>query len=150
MKSPFMKLFVSSLQIKSALGGFVLTSLIVGFLCISFIHAMPIHGNTGSHTSHQASQTTLNACCDVGVSDHMELWKSTLVGIPQSFQDILALLVIGVAAAFVFSDFFATPKPNLNILALRYKQYAREHPNIHTYDPLKLAFARGILHPKTF
>lgn len=150
MKSQFMKLFVSSLQIKSALGGFVMASLIVGFLCISFIHAMPVHGDTGSHTGHQASQATLNACCDVGVNDHMELWKSTLVGIPQSFQDILALIVIGVAAAFVFSDFFATPRLNINALALRYRQYAREHPDVSIYNPLKLAFARGILHPKTY
>jgi hypothetical protein len=80
----------------------------------------------------------------------MELWKSTFVGIPQSSQDLLVLLVIGVAAAFVFSDFFVIPKPNLNLLALRYRQYAREHPNIRIYDPLKLAFARGILHPKTY
>lgn len=145
-----MKLFASSSRIQSTLGGFVLTSLIVGFLCISFIHAMPAHADTGSHTSHQASQATINACCDIGVNDHMELWKSTLVGIPQSFQDILAIIVIGVAAAFVFSDFFAIPKLNSNVFVLRYKQYAREHPNVAIYNPLRLAFARGILHPKTY
>ena len=145
-----MKLFVSTSRMQTTLCGFVLVSLIVGFLCISFIHLSPVHAGMGSHVSHKVSSATLNACCDVGVSNHMELWKSTLVGIPQSFQGFLALIVIGVAAAFVFSDFFVIPKRNLNLLTLRYKQYAREHPNIGIYDQLKLAFARGILHPKTY
>jgi hypothetical protein len=79
----------------------------------------------------------------------MELWKSTLVGIPQSAGDALGL-IIGVVAVFVLTDFFVTPKLNINLLSLRYRQYAREHPDIGIYNVLKLAFARGILHPKTY
>ncbi len=144
----FLSVFTS--QILTIVSGTILSSLIVGFLCISFIHATPAHADMGTHSSHKASSAILNSCCDVGVNDHMELWKSTLVGIPQSFQDFLALLFIGVAVAFVFSDFFAIPKLNLNVFALRYKQYAREHPNVSIYNPLRLAFARGILHSKTY
>ncbi len=134
-------------SVKKLLGEAVLASLIIGFICISFIHILPAHADMDTHTSHDMS---LGNCCEAGLSNHMELWKSTLVGIPQSFQDILALIVVGVAAAFAFSDFFATPRLNINALALRYRQYAREHPDVSIYNPLKLAFARGILHPKTY
>jgi hypothetical protein len=98
-------------------------------------------------TSHEAS---FKNCCDVGVTDHMELWKNALVGIPQGFQDLLVLIVLAVATSFIFTDSLAAPRLNTNILFYRYRQYAREHPNILTYNPLRLAFARGILHPKTF
>lgn len=137
-------------RIKAFLGASILMSLIVGFLCISFIHATPAHAEMGSaHTAH-AINPSLNACCDAGVSDHMELWKSTLVGIPQGFQDLLVLIVLAVATSFAFAGFLAIPRLDINILFYRYTQYAREHPDILAYSHLRLAFARGILHPKTF
>ncbi len=146
-----MRLLTSPSQyIRTAMGGFVLSSLIVGFLCTSFIHVTPAHADMGSHTAHKASSATLNACCDVGVNDHMELWKSTLVGIPQGFQDLLVLIVLAVATSVVFADFLAIPRLDTNIIFYRYQQYAREHPDMALFDPLRLAFARGILHPKTF
>lgn len=143
--------FLQSNLLKTILGGSVLFSLIVGFLCISFIHATPVHAGNGSphaiHTSHEAS---LKSCCDAGVNDHMELWKSTLVGIPQGFQDLLILIVLAVATSFAFAGFLAIPRLDTNLLSIRFRQYAKEHPDILAYSHLRLAFARGILHPKTF
>lgn len=145
-----MQRFFSSLRIQIVLGGFVLMSLIVGFLCISFIHATKIHAGTGSaHMNHKAF-VGLNSCCDAGVGDHMELWKSTLIGIPQNIQNLFALLTVSLVVAFAFSRLFSIPRIEVNLSAVRYRQYVREHPNIALFDPLRLAFARGILHPKTF
>lgn len=143
--------FLRSNRIKTILGGSVLLSLVVGFLCISFIHVFSVHGRFGSsHITHTFHEVSVKNCCDVVVSDHMELWKSTLVGITQSFQYLLVLIVLAVGASFVFAGFIAIPRLDINILFYRYRQYAREHPDILTYNPLRLAFARGILHPKTF
>lgn len=148
-----MRLLNSPLQsLKTVLGGFVLLSFIVGFLCISFVHSISSHADMGGmHTMLHTTQTaTLNGCCgNPSTSDHMEAWKSTFVGIPQVFQDILTLIVISIVA-FGFSDFFATPRLNPNFLFLRFKQYAREHPNIRVFDALRLAFAQGILNPKLY
>lgn len=149
-----MRPFNSSFQsLKTALGGLLLLSFAVGFLCVSFAHLIPTHAGMDmgmTHTMRQTSQaTTLNSCCGAETTNHMELWKSTLTGIPQVFQDLLALIVFAVAATFVFSDFFATTKLNSNFFLLRYKQYAREHPNIKIFDALRLAFATGLLNPKT-
>jgi hypothetical protein len=137
-------------KIKTLFSEVILTSLIVGFLCISFAHIMPAHADMSAMSTHASHDASLSSCCETGGSDHMELWKSTFVGIPQSSQDIFALLIISLAATFVLSDFFPLPKPSLTLIALRYRQYAREHPELLTYNPLRLAFARGILHPKTF
>ncbi len=143
--------FPQANRLKTVLGGSVLISLIVGFLCISFIHATPVHAGNGSgHIAHTSHGVSLKNCCDAGVSDHMELWKSTLVGIPQGFQDLVLLIVLAVASSFALAGFLAAPRLDTNLLSIRFRQYAREHPDIRTYDPLRLAFARGILHPKTF
>lgn len=135
-------------HINTFLSKVLLTSLVVGFLCISLVHVTPAHADMG--TMHHTSQApTLNGCCGAGATDHIELWKNTLVGIPQGFQDLLILVVLAISATFLFSDFFTTPRLNPNFLFLRYKQYAREHPNIRVFDALRLAFAKGLLNPKT-
>jgi hypothetical protein len=144
--------FQQSHLLKTILGGSVLFSLIVGFLCISFVHAMPAHasmdmGSMHSHTEHTAS---LNNCCDTGANDHMELWKSTFVGIPQSLQQLMALVAVALLVTLTLADFFPLPRLSENLLSIRFRQYAREHPNVFTYNSLRLAFARGILHPKTY
>lgn len=144
--------FQQSNLLKTILGGSVLFSLIVGFLCISFVHAIPAHAamDMGSMHSHAEHTATLNNCCDTGTSDHMELWKSTFVGIPQNLQQLMALVAVALLVTFALSDFFPSPRLSTNLLFIRFRQYTREHPNSSTYNPLRLAFARGILHPKTF
>jgi hypothetical protein len=137
-------------KIKTLFSEMILTSLIVGFLCISFAHVMPAHADMGEMSNHASHGVSLSNCCETGGSDHMELWKSTFVGIPQSSQDLLVLFALAITAVFTFPSFLVTPRLTGAILSFRYRQYAREHPNIRTYDPLRLAFARGILHPKTF
>ena len=147
-----MQILNLSLQsLKTALGGLILLSFAVGFLCTSFVHVISSHaGMESMHGMHHASKTLiLSSCCgNTNASDHMEAWKSTFVGIPQFFQDLLVLIVISIVA-FGFSDFFATPRLNTDFLFLRYKQYARAHPDIRVFDALRLAFAKGILNPKT-
>lgn len=136
---------------KSFLSASVLMTLIGGFLCISFIHATPVHAGAGSdHVTHTSHGASVKNCCDVGVSDHMELWKSTLVGIPQGFQNLLMLFVLAVTTSFSFAGFLAIPRLDTKLLFYRYRQYAREHPDIVTYNHLRLAFARGVLHSKSF
>ncbi len=147
-----MKLSASLSKIRTAMGGFVLTSLMVGFLCISFVHNISAHAGMGmSHSIHNTSSATVKSCCDAGVYDHMELWKSTLVGIPQSIQYPLALFIaITFVGAFTFSELFGTQRIDIHLFALRYRQYVRHHPDSKTFNPLLLAFSNGILNPKLY
>ena len=137
---------------KTVLSGAVLLSFVVGFLCIGFIQATPAHASMdmGAKPNHTQQSGAFNNCCDTGASDHMELWKSTFEGIPVSLQQFLTLVAVAIFAAFTFKDFFSAPRLDINFLFTRFRQYAREHPDIQTYNALRLAFASGILHPKTF
>ena len=111
--------FTQANRIKTVLGGSVLISLIVGFLCISFIHATPVHAGNGSgHIAHTSHEVSLKNCCDAGVSDHMELWKSTFVGIPQTLQQLMALVAVALFVTFTLADFFPVPRPNENLLSV--------------------------------
>ena len=152
VKYEYMSLFgLSAQQLRTTLGSTILTSLVVGFLCISFIHTVPTAhaGMTDGHSAHKVAGAGVPTCCDIGATDHMELWKSTLVGILENIQSLLALFAV-VLVAFTFSDFFKLPQLTDVVLALKFRQYAREHPNMRLFNPLTLAFARGILHSKTF
>ncbi len=149
-----MQLFNSSQQsLKTTMGVVLFVSFAVGFLCVSLVHLIPTYVDMGMgsmHTMHHTSQPmTFSGCCDAQTTDHMDVWKGTLVGIPQGFTDLLGLIVFATAATlFVFSDVFATRRLVANVLFLRYRHYTRAHPDFRTYDALCLAFARGILHPK--
>ena len=140
--------FLQADRPKTILAGLVLLSLVVGVFCISLIHPALAHSDTKvvHHASHMA---VLTGCCDINTADHVESWKSTLMGIPQAFQDVLVLVAIGFAAVFVLSDLFARHRLTTTLLFLRYRQYVREHPNIKAFDVLRLALAKGILNPKT-
>lgn len=141
--------FLQKIQFKKIFGQSILFSMTVGFLCVSFAHIMPAHADMGEMSTHTSHDVSLNNCCDTGLSDHMELWKSTFVGIPQSSQDLLVLFALAITAVFTLPSFLATPRLNPNFLFIRYKRYAREHPNIKAFDALRLAFATGLLNPKT-
>ena len=152
VKYEYMNLFgLSALRLRTTLGSAILMSLVVGFLCISFIHVVPTaHASmTTGHSVHKVAGAPVSTCCDMGATDHIELWKGTLVGIIQNIQSLLALCAV-VLVAFTFSDFFKLSRHIDVILALKFRQYAREHPDMRLFNPLTLAFASGILHPKTF
>ena len=154
VKYTYMSLFgLSAQRLRTTLGSAILTSLAVGFLCISFIHTVPTaHAGmdmSGTHSAYGTSVSSLSPCCNPEASDHMELWKNTFVGIPQVFGIILALAAIAFVA-FSYTDLFKLPQLADVVLALKFRQYAREHPDVRLFNSLTLAFARGILHPKTF
>ena len=102
------------------------------------------------HTVHTHSSAIASSCCDTGVGDHMELWKSTLLGILETIQSLLVLVAFAFVAKVVFAELFGTPRRDRDFLYTRYRQYVREHPDIGLCNPLRLAFARGILNPKLF
>ena len=138
--------------VKTAFSGAVLLSVVVGFICFSFIQTLPAHAAMDMSTmpSHAVHAKSASNCCEADATNHMELWKSTFDAIPQSLQQFLALVAIAIFATLTFKDFFSTARPDINFLYTRFRQYARAHPDIQTYNALRLAFARGILHPKTF
>ncbi len=139
-------------SISGVISSFVLFALGVGFLCMSLLPMFSVSHSDMGHGGHVTSLTnqTLSDCCSSTNNNHTDVWKSTFIGIFQNIQTLLALFVVDFVA-FRCSDFFQFPlSGNDRIFAIRFRQYAREHPDILTYNPLRLAFARGILNPKLF
>ena len=138
-------------RIRTFMSSFVLSSILVGFLCISFVHTISAHaGMDMSHTAHTNASTIVANCCDTRTSNHMELWKDTLVGIFETALSLLALFIVGYVATIAVSALFNTPCLAINLFALRFRQYAREHPNISLFNPLRQALSQGILNPKLY
>lgn len=140
----------SKQKISAILGGAILTAFAIGFLCMSLLPLFAVSHADMGHTTHITShQLSISDCCDSTSNDHTELWKSTFEGIPQNLLNLLALFAVALVT-FTFSDFFKLPRLTDVVIVQRFRQYAREHPETRLYNPLNLAFARGILHPKTF
>lgn len=137
---------------KSVLSGSLLLSVVVGFICFSFIQALPTHAAMDMSTvpSHAVHAKSVSNCCEADATNHMELWKSTFEATPQSLQQFLDLVAIAIFATFTFKNFFSTARLDINFLYTQFRQYVRAHPDIQTYNALRLALARGNLHPKTF
>ena len=148
-----MKLFTQFSNIRIVISGVILSSLVVGFFCISFMHTMS--GHAGMNMSHLApiggvAPVVASPCCGKETGNHMELWKTTLVGIVETVQFLLVLFTVGLVATIAVAKLFGTPRLYINLFAARFRQYAREHPSIGLFDPNRLALAGGILNPKLY
>lgn len=89
-------------------------------------------------------------CCGKETGNHMELWKTTLVGIVETVQFLLVLFTVGLVVTIAVAKLFGTPRLYINLTAARFRQYAREHPSIGLFDPNRLALTGGILNPKLY
>ena len=89
------------------------------------------------------------ACCYLGISGYLELWKNVLLVGPRDLRDELLLLIAGLAAPLAFGLFQFRNSFN-NPPFLSYKLYTRDNPELALFNQLKLAFARGILNPKIY
>lgn len=125
-----------------------ITTLVFGFFCIGMFHepAEKMENmNVAGVTAIQGKQ----GCCGVSVSQHMQSWANTFLTIPREARDLLTLFALGLLLAFVvIRNIFAQKPPN--DFAFSYRQYLRHHPNLFALQPLRLAFARGILNTKVF
>lgn len=132
------------------LGGAILMAFSIGFLCMSLLPLFAVsHADMGHASQNTTYQLSILNCCKNVSNDHSESWKSMFGGSIQNIKNLAILFAVALVA-FTFSDFFKPPRLTDKIFVQRFRQYAREHPETRLYNPLNLAFARGIIHPKTF
>lgn len=87
--------------------------------------------------------------CKMSVIEHISLWQSMLIAIPQESLTLLALLVLSIAAIFATKDVLAPPRLSSSEVLTK-RLYLREHPDLLLFVPLKEAFSQGILNPKIY
>lgn len=85
------------------------------------------------------------------MSQRIESWKNTFLAAPQTVRDSLALLALGLTLILAYNQLSFRDRhflfdPDIGGLHL----YVRQNPDITLFNHLKLAFARGILNPKSY
>lgn len=125
-----------------------ITALVFGFFCMGMFHKSGVameNMNVAGITAVEGEQT----CCGGSMSQHMQSWTNTFLSIPREARDVLTLFALGLLLAFVAIRTLFAQKSS-NDLTFSYKQYLRHHPNLFAQQPLRLAFARGILNTKVY
>ena len=91
-----------------------------------------------------ASQVSI---CQMSVTEHISQWQQVFVGIPTK-TNLLALALL-LLAIFVIPFAKSFTKIKQNELAIRLISYCKTAAT-KIFDPLLLAFSRGILNPKIY
>lgn len=147
----YMNLFAgASRNMIATMGSFVFLVIAASFVCVGFIDSFDgTHsGMNEGYLEHSSRQVAVHECCDAaGITERMEFWKNMSLGVP---MDSTSALISFIALAVVAATSFVVRVRAVDSIMLRIQRYARDYPDVHSYEPLRLAFARGILHSKTF
>lgn len=87
--------------------------------------------------------------CKMDVMEHISLWQSLFVAMPQEILIFLALFIFLATVIFVAKNIPAPPRLSRDE-TLTKQLHLREHPDFLFFNFLKDAFSRGILHPKIY
>jgi hypothetical protein len=119
--------------------------LLFGFLCVGIFEAS---ADAQYADAPIISEQIQDGCCNESLTGHFAVWKNIALSTTQDLGGYLLAFAMAVVVLLVFFPETFRARPDLYFL--RYKTYKRNHLEVRTYDPLRLAFARGTLHPKTF
>lgn len=129
----------------------ILLVLVFGFMCIGTFHGEKMHEATTPYAigaSPVLSTSVDQVCCDAGISSYVSLWRNASLTILSNVRTDLLLFALG------FMFVIGAWRTRHSIVARRsgtlYELYIRQHPDLLTFDTLKPAFARGILHSKAY
>lgn len=127
--------------------GIVVTILVLtfGLFCTGVFHHSSMKPMVVTdQASTQISNPSIQACCG-GISQHIQSWRNLTLSNFNNIRDILAMLAASLVLALAFTQW-----SNRDTQRHFRLKPIRPHPNLFAYDPLKLAFARGILNPKIY
>ncbi len=141
-----MKLSISHKLIKVPAVLITIGVLVFGFACVG-VFSKSMHAGMVDNTE-SLSVKSEKACCGSSTLHRFDVSKNTL-SVPQNVRDSLMWLVLALALAFGIRRLsFWNTSVNTNLLL--YRLYDRRNPDLIFFNPLKLAFARGILNPKVY
>lgn len=126
----------------------IFTALLFGSFCFGLFHktSMAIEETV---MTDMVSINTQQICCGGSMSQHIKSWTSTFLVTPHDFRNNLALLALTLFMALVLMRSLFSPAAT-NSQLLSSPLYLRQKSNLFIFNPLKLAFARGILNTKVY
>lgn len=85
----------------------------------------------------------VSALCDMSPLEHLAQWQTTFSATAQQFTTTVLLLLLALSILWSLVGRLTAPTHRgVYIPKYRYR--------VRNFDPLRLAFARGIIHPKVF
>ena len=87
----------------------------------------------------------VTAICNMTPFEHIAVWQNMFTSIPQQ-STVLALLSLLLSLALARLLHLHLPRDANEVL----QRVSYFHRGPRVFDPLRLAFARGIIHPKIF
>lgn len=118
-------------------------------LLISLFVTMSIGGIYTAETMmedgamHNCPYMGVAALCNMSPLEHLSEWQSMFTTTPQQFGPAALLLLLALALVWHFVGSLLPLQPK-KVFVYRHKYRER------VFDPLRLAFARGLIHPKIF
>jgi len=115
-----------------------------GSFCMGMFHGKTLHAaeKTDGYSVVQKSET----CCGSTYFEKTTLWQSIVISTFNDFRSNMALFVILASLVFVktYQEKILSQK-----LIVRIRWLLKGRNNFQLFYPLKLAFADGLLNPKT-
>ena len=87
------------------------------------------------------------ALCNMSVTEDIAQWQNLFTAIPQKSFDLLIALSLAIIAFLVGNKLARSPD---GYQSSRQRCYAKQFSTLGIATPLRLAFSRGILHPKIY
>ena len=123
---------------------------IISALLVSFVFTMTVGGFVSSEMM-MSDDGMMQPCpfmgaasiCNMSPLEHFSQWQQMFTSIPQEFSIASLLLLLALALVSYFIGHLSPPK-RTEVFVPRHRYRER------VFDPLKLAYARGILNPKLY
>lgn len=127
---------------------------LAAFVFVSIISIIGIAHTAGMQLNDEGGMsgclfTGKGMICKMNAVQHLSLWQSTFVAVPQKisgFALLVALAALVIAVRLFKKQRFNFPEREPLFLKLHRSQ----QPNNIFFNPLHYAFSQGILHPKIY
>lgn len=114
-----------------------------GILAMSLVSSFSAYMLMSDVDMHDCPFMGIVSLCDMSPLNHIAQWKQMFAATSQQFATTTLLLLLAFATFWLFLEHLQPPKRQ-SVLRPRYKYRER------IFDPLQLAFARGILNSKAY
>ena len=123
-------------------------AIVFGFFCVDMFRHSPMEMDN-INILEVASINSEQTCCGGTISQHIQSWTNTFLITPSHLRDNFALLILILLAVLVF---LKSPLPYTltDQKLIVSKLYLHKRFNFIIFNPLELAFSKGILNPKIY
>jgi hypothetical protein len=126
----------------SLLGKKTVFALVIGlFLAVNIGSVFAAGGMAGDGAMHDCPYMSVPALCTMSPLEHLSQWQQMFAAVAQQLSSAASLLLLALATFWYFLQ-DSTLLKRMGIVGLPYRDKGK------FFDPLRLAFARGILHSK--